>query len=88
MARVPKRKLREGATYEFFVSINASGQPVWSRNITERGAVFTNPGVCYRSAISYNTALKRYLWCQIGSGNDTRYTGGFAIYDAPEPWGP
>lgn len=26
--------------------------------------------------------------CQIGPGKDTRYAGGFAIYDAPEPWGP
>lgn len=45
-------------------------------------------GVNIRSAISYNASLKRYLWCQIGPGNDTRFTGGFAIYDAPEPWGP
>jgi len=35
-----------------------------------------------------NAGLKRYLWCQIGPGKDTRFTGGFAIYDAPEPWGP
>jgi hypothetical protein len=24
-----------------------------------------NPGRCYRSGISYNAGLKRYLWCQI-----------------------
>jgi len=35
-----------------------------------------------------NAALKRYLWCQTGRGRDTRFEGGFAIYDAPEPWGP
>lgn len=88
MARVPKDKLRERTAYEFFVRTNASGQPVWSRDIQQRGAVFANPGACYRSGITYNAGLKRYLWCQIGPGNDTRYTGGFAIYDAPEPWGP
>jgi CubicO group peptidase (beta-lactamase class C family) len=88
MARVPKEKIRDRAAYEFFVKLDPNDQPTWSKDVKERGAVFTNPGACYRSGISYNAGLKRYLWCQIGPGNDTRYTGGFAIYDAPEPWGP
>jgi len=50
--------------------------------------VFTSPGCCYRSSISYNAGLKRYLWVQTGLGEDTRFAGGLAIYDAPEPWGP
>ncbi len=88
MARVPKEKIRDRAAYEFFVKLNAEGQPEWSRDITERGAVFTNPGACYRSGISYNAGLKRYLWCQTGLGDDTRFKGGMTILDAPEPWGP
>ena len=37
--------------------------------------------------------MKRYLWVQITPGSqgkklDTRFEGGFGIYDAPEPWGP
>ena len=88
LARVPKDKVRERAAYEFFVRADAGEQAAWSKEIAERGAVFSNPGACYRSGISYNAGLKRYLWCQIGPGNDTRYTGGFGIYDAPEPWGP
>ena len=88
MARVPKEKIRERAAFEFFVKLDANGHPTWTKDVKERGAVFTNPGACYRSGISYNAGLKRYLWCQIGPGNDTRNTGGFAIYDGPEPWGP
>lgn len=88
LARVPREKMRERGAYEFFVKIGAKGEPEWSRAVKERGAVFKNPGACYRSGISYNAALKRYLWCQIGPGSDTRYHGGFGIYDAPEPWGP
>lgn len=88
MARVPKAKLGDRAAWEFFVRLDDNGQPLWTRDCHERGAVFTNPGACYRSSISYNAALKRYLWCQIGRGHDTRYLGGFASYDAPEPWGP
>jgi CubicO group peptidase (beta-lactamase class C family) len=88
MARVPKDKLRERSAYEFFVKLDANGEPQWNADIMQRGAVFSNPQACYRSSISYNAGLKRYLWCQIGPGNDTRYSGGFSIYDAPEPWGP
>ncbi|MCX8092296.1 MAG: serine hydrolase [Verrucomicrobiae bacterium] len=88
LARVPREKLRDRAAYEFFVRLDARGWPVWSRDIRQRGAVFRNPGACYRSGITYNAALRRYLWCQTGLGADLRYAGGFAIYDAPEPWGP
>jgi CubicO group peptidase (beta-lactamase class C family) len=88
LARVPKNRIRERASYEFFVQRDDAGKPIWSREITNRGAVFANPNACYRSSISYNAALKRYLWCQTGAGEDTRFAGGFAIYDAPEPWGP
>ncbi len=88
MARVPKNQLRDRTAYEFFVRLDPAGQPMWSHDIKERGAVFSHPGACYRSAVTYNAVLKRYLWCQIGPGKDTRYAGGFAIYDAPEPWGP
>lgn len=88
LARVPKEQLRDRSAWEFFMKRDVNGQPRWTRDIRERGAVFVNPGACYRSNISYDVGLKRYLWCQIGAGEDTRYRGGFAIYDAPEPWGP
>lgn len=88
LARVPKGRLHERAAYEFFVRLDSAGQPVWSKSVSERGPVFTQAGMCYRSSMSYHPGLKRYLWCQTGAGNDTRFSGGFAIYDAPEPWGP
>lgn len=88
MARVLKEKVRERAAYEFFTGLDANGAPQWSGDIAQRGAVFTNPGACYRSGITYDAGLRRYLWCQIGPGKDTRFAGGFSIFDAPEPWGP
>ncbi|HUT89481.1 MAG TPA: serine hydrolase [Thermoguttaceae bacterium] len=88
MARVPKDRIREHAAYEFFQSLDSHGQPVWTRDVARRGAVLTNPGRCYRSSVSYNAGLKRYLWVQTGPGEDTRFVGGLAICDAPEPWGP
>ncbi len=93
LARVPKDGIKEQAAYEFLRSLDAAGQPLWTKDLGERGAVFVHPGRCYRSGITYNAALKRYLWVQIipgteGKKTDTRFEGGFAVYDAPEPWGP
>jgi CubicO group peptidase (beta-lactamase class C family) len=90
LARVPKRRIRDRAAYEFFTSLDARGQPQWSRDVARRRPVFSNPprGV-YRTQVSYNGALKRYFMNQILIGSDyVRFQGGFGVYDAPEPWGP
>ncbi len=88
LARVAKDRLRQRQAYEFFARLDEKGRPVWSKDINDRGAVFEHKGCCYRSGISYNAALKRYLWVQLIPGGDTRFKGGLGIYDAPEPWGP
>jgi hypothetical protein len=100
LARVPKDRIPDPGSYEFFVGRGDKGdrgdkggkgdrgEPVWSRDVRDRGAVFEHKGGCYRSGIVYNAALKRYVWWQVIPGGDTRYAGGFGVYDAPEPWGP
>jgi hypothetical protein len=69
-------------------AVGAAEMPVRDRPLAARGEVFTNPGRCYRTAVTYNSALRRYLLCQILFGEEPRFVGGFGIYDAPEPWGP
>jgi hypothetical protein len=89
LARVPKDKLRERAAYEFFSGLNkTTGEPRWAKEIGERAGVFEHAGKCYRSTVSYHAEAKRYLWCQILPGEDPRFRGGMAIFDAPKPWGP
>lgn len=88
LARVPARNIRERDAYQFFKALDSKQQPIWTRSIEERGAVFTHAGRCYRSGITYNAGLRRYLWSQTLPGGDARFEGGFGIYDAPEPWGP
>jgi CubicO group peptidase (beta-lactamase class C family) len=90
LAHVRKDRMLHRGAYEFFVGRRESKAlvPVWTSDIAQRGAVFTHVGKCYRSGISYNAGLKRYLWCQVSPGEDPRFRGGFGIYDAPEPWGP
>ncbi len=92
LARVPRRNITQRNAYEFFRGLDAEGRPLWSKALADRAAVFTDKGRCYRSGITYNAGLQRYLWVQILPGTegrkaDTRFEGGFAIYDAPEPWG-
>lgn len=92
LARVGKNQLNSRDAYEFFERMDENGKPVWTRNAEQRGAVFVHPGSCYRSGVTYNSGLKRYLWCQILPQSEhpqgQRFQGGFGIYEAPEPWGP
>ena len=88
LARVPRGRIRDRTAYEFLRALDPGGEPVWTRDIGGRGAVFVHPARCYRSGISYNTGLRRYLWTQTIPGGDTRFEGGFGVYDAPAPWGP
>jgi hypothetical protein len=95
LLRAPKGRIAHREAWEFFVKRNDSGEPVWTRDIQKRGAVFENRDACLRSAITYCAPLKRYLWWQAipqSSGatdrGDTRFAGGFGVYDAPAPWGP
>jgi hypothetical protein len=92
LARVHKEEIKEKEAYEFFRSVDSSQNPAWTKNIAERGAVFSFPKNCYRSGITYDAGLKRYLWCQTLPGSKhpqgPRFQGGFGIYEAPEPWGP
>jgi CubicO group peptidase (beta-lactamase class C family) len=92
LARVPVGRIRDQVSYEFFTAVDASGRPGWSGDIGARGAVFSHPGRCYRSGITYNAGLRRYLWCQVlpesTDPRGPRFQGGFGTYDAPEPWGP
>jgi len=95
LMRVPKNRITEQESWEFFERINKAGRAVWTSDINRRGAVFCHTDNCLRSAMTYNAPLRRYLWWQQipapkGSTDrgDTRFEGGFAVYDAPEPWGP
>lgn len=92
LARVAKDKIRDCSAYEFFQGLLDSKEAQWTKEIAQRGAVFEHLGKCYRSGITYNAGLKRYLWCQVFPASThaegPRFQGGFGIFDAPTPWGP
>ena len=83
LARAPKNRLRDKASYEYF-----AGAGRWSSDPAGRRPVLVNPGRVYRTQVSYNAGLGRYLACVVTGGPDTRFEGGFSVFDAPAPWGP
>ncbi|MFV2055432.1 MAG: hypothetical protein ACC707_03150 [Thiohalomonadales bacterium] len=89
LMRVPKDQITTRSAYQFYTGVDGNNQPLWSSNITDRASVFSNPGNAVRSGITYNAVKKRYIWWQmLWTNNDVRFSGGFGVYDAPEPWGP
>lgn len=93
LLRAPRDRPTERGAWEFLERVDGSGRPLWTRESVRRGAAFRNPGACLRSAMTYCAPLKRYLWWQQlpqpeghKDRGDTRFDGGFAVYDAPEPW--
>ena len=44
LARVPKDRIRERGAWEFFERLDAGGRPVWTADVTRRGAVFALSG--------------------------------------------
>ncbi len=83
LARVPKEKLRDRTAYEFYQRPGPDGQPRWTAELKERHAVFTDPNARRLSKVVYHPTLKRYLATAAGA-----HVGQFALFDAPEPWGP
>lgn len=94
LARVPKNQIKNWREYEFFAGYGKGNEPEWSEDIRKREPVFTNPGKCYRSGITYNKGLKRFLWCQViqlspsKEYTDIRFRGGLGIFESHNPWGP
>jgi CubicO group peptidase (beta-lactamase class C family) len=83
MARVGKNRIRDRRAYEFFAGMDGSGKPAWTADIEARRPVFEFAGHCQRVDAVYNALLKRYLLAVAYN-----HSGGWGIYDAPEPWGP
>jgi hypothetical protein len=87
VARVPQTHIATRAAYEFLRGLDASGTPLWTRNVRDRRPVFTDPFSGGSSALGhvvYNAGIKRYLLTTARG----RSAGKLGVYDAPEPWGP
>jgi len=83
LARVPKDRITDRASYEFFSATDLLGNPTWRKDLKEKVHVFHYPSHCERLDAVYNPGIKRYLLTvSYGHGK------GWGIFDAPAPWGP
>ena len=78
LARAHKDRLRDPAAWQFY-----AGDGRWTSDLSARKRVIDLPGLCERTDAVYNAPLKRYLMT-MGFGHGQ----GWAVLDAPEPWGP
>jgi hypothetical protein len=90
LARMPKRKVPNRDSYEFFAGFNSVGESAWSGDIQQRKPIFTDPNGTQRIAITYNAGLKRYVLTTSHRppGSKATHTAALGVFDAPEPWGP
>ncbi len=87
LTRVPKAEITVRSAYEFLEGVGGSDSPMWTSDLSNRGAVFTFPGGVNRLDVTYNSGIARYLLTMRSRARN----GGldqFSIYEAPEPWGP
>jgi len=83
MLRAHRKRMLDPAGYEYFERLDSSGKPVWTKEVARRGGVFQFLARIQRVDAVYNSGLKRYL---LAAGYN--HSGGWGIYEAPEPWGP
>jgi hypothetical protein len=89
LIRVHKASISRKSAYEYYVGLDAAGNPSWTSNIDDRVPVFSDAtnGVM-RTSVSYNAGLDRYLLVTQQVDTYRSSNGHLGIYDAPEPWGP
>jgi hypothetical protein len=83
LARVPRSKMRDSGTYEFFKGLGGSGKPEWSSDWISAEAVFTDPHGVTPGGIVYVPAIKGFLLTCFHVG-----PGQLGVFVAPAPWGP
>jgi hypothetical protein len=84
MFRVLKNQLMNRGAYEFFSGVDEEGNPSWSADVNQKYPVFVDHnGVGWGVNAVYHPVLNRYL---LTVRHDS--SGGWGIFDAPEPWGP
>jgi hypothetical protein len=84
LLRVPRTRLTDRSAYQFFNGTPSN--PSWGQSYSGRKPIFTAPGKCYRSGMSYSRARGRYYWWQNNGASTT--TNSFEVWSSSKPWGP
>jgi len=101
MFRVPKQRLLDRQSYEFFSGMRPNGNANWVANINERYPVHTFPHgwvnerahpYAWQPSVVYNAPLGVYMMANWGMGTEEgvwfRRASYLGIWIAGTPWGP
>jgi hypothetical protein len=94
LARVPKDKIKDRNSYEFFAGFGTGSNPLWTSDVNSRKPVFTDPnGVGNQglATVNYNPHIKRYILAaghHKPGGAVHGPAGCLGLFDGPTPWGP
>jgi hypothetical protein len=89
LGRVPRDKIQDRPSYEFFTGLDEGDNPRWSANLAAAQPVLTDSaGINWGFAVVYHPVLCRYfLTCRPVDAAGGKF-GAWSIFEAPEPWGP
>jgi len=96
LARVPKDQIRNREAYEYYMSMDAGGLPVWTPELHKRGSIHEFPeGYGWYSwlpGVVYNAPLDLYIMASGGTGKNGsgmhELPASLGLYYAQYPWGP
>jgi hypothetical protein len=97
LARVPNGSIQSRSAWEFYTGTDASGDPDWSADITQKAPVLTDQRLLYpvmfgtdcpasnpvigQGGVVYDAPLRRYIFTSWSCATHE-------LYEAPNPWGP
>jgi hypothetical protein len=98
LARIPRAKLQDRASWEFFVGLDSEAAPRWSPDIAMRAPVLEDTRRTYEKPLNPMQRFQNMTVINQGGvvydaplqryiyTSWTEYT--FEFYEAPQPWGP
>lgn len=97
LARVPASSIQTRSAWQFFTGVDASGNPIWTADISQKKSVLTDTRLLYpvmfgtdcpaqdavisQGGVVYDKPLQRYIFSSWSCSTHE-------IYESPEPWGP
>jgi hypothetical protein len=83
LARVPREKIRDRETFQFFSGLDPRGHARWNREFTLARPVFSDSNGVAPAGMVYDPGLGRFLLTSFHTG-----PGQLGVFEARQPWGP
>lgn len=89
LVRVPRGKVTDRASYQFFAGLNGSGAPIWTKDPNQRRPVLEKPYLLDAPpGVSWNPYLQRFIMVMGHLSTNSAANIGIGFYEARMPWGP